>query len=119
MFIFKPMKVPPHIKIKKIRKLKRFSQQYMADQLNLSQMAYSKIERNKTQLNWEKLNKLAKILSANIWDLVDGEKEIEIEKNPSNESVLLLKKLFHQHEFEINSLKEEVKFLREQLELKH
>lgn len=112
------MKTSPHLKIKETRTLKGFSQQYMADQLNISQMAYSKIERNKTQLNWEKLNKLAEILSINIWDLVDDKKEIkesDLEKKSPDETVLLLKRLFHQHEYEINTLKEEIKFLRTKL----
>jgi transcriptional regulator with XRE-family HTH domain len=115
------MKKPPHIKLKEIRTLKGFSQQDMADQLNISQMAYSKIERNKTQLNWDKLNKLAEILSINIWDLVDDKKEVkesDLEKKHSDETVLLLKQLFHQHEYQINTLKEEIKFLRKQLSLK-
>ena len=84
-------------------------------------MAYSKIERNKTQLNWEKLNKLAKILAINIWDLIDDKKEFnenDFDNKPLNESVLLLKQLFHKQEYQINTLKEEIKFLREQLSLK-
>ena len=115
------MNTSPHIKIKELRILKKFSQQYMADQMNLSQMAYSKIERGITQLNWEKLNKFAEILSINIWDLVDDQKEIkasDLDNMSTNDNVLLLKRLLHQHEYQINSLKEEVKFLREQLELK-
>ena len=115
------MKKLPHLKIKEARLLKGFSQQYMADRLNLSQMAYSKIERNKTQLNWDKINKLAEILSINVWDLVDDEKEItesDLEQKPPGENILLLKQLFHKHEYQINSLKEEIKFLREQLKSK-
>jgi len=115
------MDTSPHIKIKEIRILKKFSQQYMADQMNLSQMAYSKIERGITQLNWEKLKAFAEILSINIWDLVDNQKEIkasDLDNISTNDNVLLLKRLLHQHEYQINALKEEVKFLREQLELK-
>jgi len=115
------MEKSPHIKIKKERILKGFSQQYMADQLNISQMAYSKIERNKTQLNWDRLNKLAEILSLNIWDLVDERKEIkasDIDNKPADHNVMLLKRLFHQHEYQIDALKDEIKFLREQLKLK-
>jgi len=118
---FRLMETLVHIKIKETRVLKGFSQQYMADQLNISQMAYSKIERNKTQLNWDKLNKLAKILAVNIWDLIDDKKEInenDLGNQSPDEVVLLLKQLFHKHEYQINALKEEIKFLREQLSLK-
>jgi len=115
------MKSLPHIKIKETRESKGYSQQYMADQLGISQMAYSKIERNKTQLNWDKLNKLAQILSINIWDLIDDNKNID-ENNLNNqypsEVVLLLKQLFHKHDYQINLLKEEIEFLKKQLSSK-
>jgi transcriptional regulator with XRE-family HTH domain len=115
------MKTSPHHKIKELRILKGFSQQYMADLLNISQMGYSKIERNKTQLNWERLNKLAEILSINVWDLVDNQKELNessFNDKSSGEVVLLLKQLFHKQDYQISTLKEEIKFLREQLRLK-
>jgi len=115
------MNILPHIKIREVRGLRGFSQQQMAEKLGVSQMAYSKVERGLTQLNWERLSVLAEILSVNIWDLVDDQKEIkssDLDNNSTNNNVLLLKRLFHQHEYEINSLKEEIKFLREQLNLK-
>ena len=40
-------------KIKRIRKIRGFSQTYMAQNLGISQRAYSKIELNETQLNWK------------------------------------------------------------------
>lgn len=115
------MKTLPHIKIKELRILKGFSQQYIADKLGISQMAYSKIERNKTQLNWSKINRLAEILSINVWDLIDNEKEtnsLNTDNKLYNENILLLKQLFHQHVCQIKMLKEEIKFLRKQLNLK-
>ena len=121
MIIFKLMKTLPHIKIKELRKLKKLSQQSVAVKLGISQEAYSKIERNKTQLNWDKLNKLAKILDVNIWDLVDNNKEIDdidFDHNFSNKSILLLKQLFHKHDYQINTLKEEILSLRDELSLK-
>ena len=115
------METSPHIKTKEIRLLRGFSQQYMADKMGISQMAYSKIENNITQLNWEKLNSISEILSINIWDLIDNEKNLDKsnfnDKSPG-EVVLLLKQLFGKHEYQINSLKEEVKFLREKLKSK-
>ena len=115
------MKISPHIKIKEIRTLRGFSQQYMAEKLELSQMAYSKIENNVTQLNWDKLNRISQILSINIWDLIDNEKELDEhnfdDKSPG-EVVLLLKQLFVKQECQLKTLKEEVSFLRDQLKSK-
>ena len=121
MINFRLMKILPHIKIKELRKLNEFSQQYIANKLNISQEAYSKIERNKTRLNWDKLNQLSEILNVNIWDLIDNNKEIDninFANVFSNEPIHLLKQLFHKHDCQINTLKEEITSLREQLDLK-
>lgn len=37
--------------IKKLRELKNFTQQYMADSLNMSDGGYSKIERDETDIS--------------------------------------------------------------------
>lgn len=113
------MKLIPHLKIKEIRKKRKYSQQYMADYLGISQMAYSKIESNKTQLNWDKLNRISKILAINIWDLVDDTKKFE-NGEPNNELSLddtldMLKKLFLRHEDEKRELLKEIQQLKKQL----
>jgi transcriptional regulator with XRE-family HTH domain len=58
-------------KIKAIRKDKGYSHEYMAHLLNMSQVAYSKIEKNETKLTVERLFKITEILEAKIEDLVD------------------------------------------------
>ena len=52
----------PEIKIKQIRKLKNFTQEYVAGKLNLSTRAYSKIETGETQLTINRLNEISTIL---------------------------------------------------------
>lgn len=49
-------------KIKEFRTEKGYSHEYMAHQLNMSQPAYSKIEKNETSLSVDKLYKIAEIL---------------------------------------------------------
>lgn len=44
------MIIDPHFKIRQIRELKNFTQDYMAAQLEMSTRAYSKIESGETQL---------------------------------------------------------------------
>lgn len=109
-----------HAKIIELRKLKGFSQQNMADKLGISQMAYSKIERNETQLTVKKINELSKILNVGFWVLVDDEKKIN-ENDPINtdKTISLLEKLFSKQEHQIESLKLEIKYLKEQLALSH
>jgi transcriptional regulator with XRE-family HTH domain len=53
-------------KIKKLRELKNYTQQYMANQLEISQSGYGKIERNETDISITKLEKIAGILQTDI-----------------------------------------------------
>ncbi|HNF47955.1 MAG TPA: helix-turn-helix transcriptional regulator [Chitinophagales bacterium] len=48
-------------KVKKIRELKNFTQDYVAKQLNMSLANYSKIERDEIQLTIDRLEKFATI----------------------------------------------------------
>ncbi len=41
--------------IKKVRELKDFTQEYVAKQLNISQVAYSKLERGETEVSISRL----------------------------------------------------------------
>lgn len=53
--------------LEKIRKLKGFSQQYMASQLNISQNAYSKIERReKKKISAKTLAEICEVLEIEI-----------------------------------------------------
>ena len=58
-------------KIKEIRKNKGYSHEYMAHLLNISQVAYSKIEKQETKLTVERLYKIAEILESKIEDVLD------------------------------------------------
>lgn len=83
----------------------------MAEKLGVSQMAYSKIERNKSQLNWAKLIKIAEILNLNIWDLVSeslDSKEISIKNRSSSELIDMLDQLLGKYEEKIAKLEEKV-----------
>jgi transcriptional regulator with XRE-family HTH domain len=49
-------------KIKQIRELKNFTQEYVAQKLGLSARAYSKIETGETQLTINRLNEISIVL---------------------------------------------------------
>jgi transcriptional regulator with XRE-family HTH domain len=57
-------------KIKRIRELRNFTQEYLASRLNITQESYSKIEANKTNVSTQRLEQIAKILEVNIVDLM-------------------------------------------------
>lgn len=58
-------------RIKDIRKRKGYSHEYMAHQLEMSQPAYSKIEKNETVLSVDRLFKIAAILETPVVDILD------------------------------------------------
>lgn len=63
-------------KIKKIRELRGFSQEYMALQLNISQSAYSKIEKSDKSLNVERLQSIATIFEIDAIDLMSDNNDV-------------------------------------------
>ncbi len=64
-------------KIRKVREIKGFSQEYIAGKLNLSQNAYSRIERGEIHISQEKLIQIASAL----------EVDVEIIKNYSDSTI--------------------------------
>ena len=63
-------------RIKEIRKEKGISHEAMAFDLGISQVAYSKIEKNETKLTLERLYKIADILESKVSNLLG----LEIQK---------------------------------------
>lgn len=60
-------------KIKAIRNLRGFSQQYMADELGIEQNTYSKIETGLTKLTADTLKKIAGILGVSTADILSNQ----------------------------------------------
>ena len=110
------MEVELNKRIRSIRKQKGFSQSVMAKKLEISQMAYSKIERGKTKLNLEYIHQLAEILEVNIWDIINTKKECaEITNNELNYAKILelLTAFFNKYDKEIYHLKNEIAVLKQ------
>lgn len=57
-------------KIRKIRTLKGLSQDFVAEKLNISQVAYSDIENNKTKLSLERLEEISTIFKIPLNDII-------------------------------------------------
>lgn len=70
-------------KIRALRMLRGFSQEYMADKLEINQTTYSRIETNQQKLTAEILEKLAGILGVSVTDITSNEPLI-IQNNASN-----------------------------------
>ena len=127
-------------KIRRIRESKEWSQEQMAEKLNMSLNGYAKIERGETKLYLDKLEQIAQILDIDVVELIQsGEKNIcfqiesplgsvyqgggetqlliEIERlklalSHANEKEELLNKLLEQKDGEMKSLKELVNFIK-------
>jgi transcriptional regulator with XRE-family HTH domain len=107
----------PEIKLKQLRELKNFTQEYVAQQLGLSTRAYSKIETGETQLTINRLNEIATILGVDPIEALGFDHQ-NIFNNCTQEGniginhINLPDKLIEQYEKRIEQLESEVLFLR-------
>ena len=60
-------------KIRKIREAKDWSQEQMAEKLNMSLNGYAKIERGETKLNLHKLEQIANIFNIDVLELIKND----------------------------------------------
>ena len=121
-------------KIRKFREAKDWSQEQMAEKLNMSLNGYAKIERGESKIYLDKLEQIAQVFDIDVIELMqsDGKNicfqiesplgsvyqgvgetqlSIEIERlklalSHANEKEELLKKLLEQKDSEIRTLKE-------------
>lgn len=63
-------------KIKKLRELRNYTQEYMADKLGISQAAYSKMESDETDVSHDRLVQIAKALDISIQDILAFDERI-------------------------------------------
>jgi len=63
-------------KIRKVRELKGYSQEYMAERLSISQKVYSNIENDKRRVDKDLLEDIAKVLEVNPNDLLAFDEKI-------------------------------------------
>jgi DNA-binding protein len=65
-------------KIKNLREMNGWSQEVMAERLNMSKNGYARIERGESKLDMERLEKIAEIFSLEVVDLISQEYECAI-----------------------------------------
>lgn len=61
-----------HDKIRTMRQINQWTQEDMADKLNISVNGYAKLENGKTKLNLEKLQKIAQIFNIDLIELISS-----------------------------------------------
>ena len=115
-------------KIKNIRELKNLTQDYMAERLDISQAAYSKLEKGDIKVSPEKLSEISKILDVKPEDILEfdsqkyfnsfnnvkgsnngsiiiGGDETELIKKLYENKILLMEKLLDKTEKELEKYK--------------
>jgi transcriptional regulator with XRE-family HTH domain len=112
-------------KIKKLRELKNLTQTHLADQLGVSQSAYSKIELGESEVTFTKLEKISEALGMKPEEVIAFNESMvfNVMNNANGGNVLS-----HVHQYnisenerklyedQINLLKEEVTYLKQMLE---
>jgi transcriptional regulator with XRE-family HTH domain len=63
-------------KVRKIREIKGYSQDYMAAKLGITQPSYARIERGETKLNTDRLEEIAKLLEVKPEDILNYDSSI-------------------------------------------
>ena len=69
------MSIETAIRIKKIREYRNYTQQFMADSLELSQNAYCKIENGTTKLTIDRLEEIATILDVPVESILSSQNQ--------------------------------------------
>ncbi len=111
-------------KIKEKRKLQGLSHENMANELKISPSAYNKIERQETKLTVERLLQIQQILDVSLTEFFDLKTENIYHQDIKDNGIghQEVQNLYHDNremaEKFIQSLQEEILFLRNQIEKK-
>lgn len=116
--LFEP-KINLGSKIKKLRELKNFTQDFMADRLGISQGAYSRMELGESEITYGRLEKISEILEIKPEDIITFNESMVFnvmhnqtgnglvkQNNPPNNKEREL------YESQITLLKEELEFVK-------
>jgi transcriptional regulator with XRE-family HTH domain len=115
---------PLHIgqKIKKLRELKNFTQSHVANELGITQSAYSKIELGETEVSYSKLTRIAEIFGVSPEEIVSFNEQMifNIMHNQTGNGFVINKGVSDNekrlYEDQIAQLKEENNYLKKVLD---
>lgn len=114
--IYKDMQVRSE-QIRRLRREKDLSQEYMAEILGLSQSQYSRIESGESRINLDKANRIAEILNVNPQKILSYYNQKQFNAFWNHDSINLIKKLDNDQERQlyidqIKELKADKEFLK-------
>ena len=110
-------------KIKKLRELKNLTQSHLADELGVTQSAYSKIEQGETEVSYSRLEKIASVLGMKPEELIAFNESMvfNVMHNQTGQGFVISnnaisdgeRKLYDE---QINLLKTEINYLKQLVE---
>ena len=116
-------------KIRKVRELKGYKQEYVADELGMSVTAYGNLERGESSPSFDRLEEIAKVLEVSVQDILNipehfnvqsivnsqvgfNQKELHYYANQKSEEQ---KGEIESYRHTIEHLEKEIEFQREQI----
>ncbi len=103
-------------KIKQLRELKNYSQEYMATQLKMSVPGYGRIERNEVDVSMERANQIATVLGISLTELISFDDRYVFNNFSQTQNDFIFNSQIHQDDKK--ALNELVDYLKKQLEAK-
>jgi transcriptional regulator with XRE-family HTH domain len=101
-------------KIRKIREMKDFSQEYMAKKLDMSQNNYSRIEMGKVKVDIDRLQEISKLLEVDPIDIINFDDRYVFNSISHSQTGGETKSGIFNNQLIHNELKEEIAYLREE-----
>ena len=99
-------------KIRKIREMKGYSQEYMASRLNMSQNNYSRIELDQNKINLDRLHEIAEVLEVDDLDILKFDDKYFFSCVSHNQTGGETKSGIFNSDNMIKSLQDEIAYLR-------
>lgn len=103
-------------KIKQLRELKNFSQEYMAAQLKMSIPGYGRIERNEVDVSIERANQIANVLGISLTELISFDEKYIFNNYANNQNAFVINSELNQSDKVV--LNELIDYLKKQIEAK-
>ena len=105
--------------IRRVREVRRYSQEYMANQLGMSQNNYSRIEKDEVKIDVERLRKIAEILQVDCQSIINFDEQRindSILAVHTNDSEVTMTHVIESFSREREQLKEQIRHLHEEIE---
>jgi transcriptional regulator with XRE-family HTH domain len=106
------------MKIKKLRELRNYTQEFMAGKLQMSANGYGKIERDETDISYSRMQQISDILGVTPSDIINFDENAIFNKKQANLSRGEVQDQERTiYEQEISHLKQENGYLKEIIDL--